>query len=200
MRLACKLCGACLLLMLLAGTACLRVPARQYYQVRVAIETSRETVLPGKVLIVGQVDMDDFYDNYRIVYRDSPFQVNHYLYHLWFRKPTQMIRETVLESFKSGNVFTRVLDSLAEGDPDYILKTRVLYVEEVYRGRQANLARLGMELRLVDFRTDETVLFHSFDRRETVSGKRVVDLVEKLSLILSQEIQVFIDLAGKKLG
>lgn len=196
---ACKWTGTFIVVALLFSTACLRVPGRHYYQVRATLETARETVLPGKVLIVGQVEMDDFYDNYRIVYRDSPYQVNHYLYHLWFRKPTQMIRETVLESFKVGNVFTRVLDSLAEGDPDYLFKAKVLYMEEVYRGRQT-MARLGMELRLVDFRNDETLLFHSFDRREITTGKRIVDLVEMLSQILSEELQVFIDLAGKKSG
>jgi len=188
-----------LFLVLIFLCACMTMPVRHYYQVRVEITPAPQTVLPGKAIFVDQVEMDDFYDNYRIVYRISPFQVNYYLYHLWFRKPTQMLREAMLQSLRPANAFGLILERLSEGEPDYLLKTRVLFMEEVYSGRDS-MARLGMELRLVDFHSEKTILFHSFDRREKIAGKRVLHLVEQLSEILSQEMQVFIQMVGERIS
>ncbi len=181
---------------LVASTACLSHPVRHYYQISV---DDRVTTPSEKGLAVAAVEMDDFYDSYRIVYRNSQYEVNRYLYHLWYKKPSQMIRENIAAFFKTGDQSQPISEQSGGSQAGYILFCRVLCIEEQIENRQT-WARLSMELQLRDVGGEKGVLMHRFDRREVVTGRRVRDLVKTFSIILNQELMNFNGLIGKALS
>ncbi len=174
----------------LFASACLSNPARHYYQIQPDTTSAPDQQKTELGLLVLPVDVDEFYDNYRIAYRSSPYAINHYLHHLWYKKPAEMFWDELQNHARSKGVFSTVFDRLAEGNPDYSLFCRVLVVEEVILGRNSR-ARLSMELILKNFRSEEEVFCHRFDRSEPITGRRVNDLVRTLSQIFSEELDHF---------
>ena len=181
-----------LLITMMGSAACLRPsPSRHYYHLRTSPlgETNEKGT---QILYIGPVDIDSFYDSYRIAYRESFFDINHYLYHLWYKKPSQMIRENLLDFFASSGLFGQTTDRMTSGDPHYILHCQTLHLEEIYED-DGSWGRLSMEWVLSDFRSGRELLRHRFDRKEVNQGRRIVDLVRSLSFILNSELKVFRD-------
>jgi ABC-type uncharacterized transport system auxiliary subunit len=174
----------------LFASACLSNPSRHYYQIQPDTPSAPNRQKTELGLLVLPVAVDEFYDNYRIAYRLSPYALNHYIHHLWYKKPAEMFGDELQNHARSKGIFSMVFDRLAEGNPDYSLSCRVLAVEEGVSGRLSR-ARLSMELSLKNFRSEKEVLRHRFDRSEPITGRRINDLVRTLSRIFSQELDHF---------
>ncbi|MCP5102198.1 MAG: hypothetical protein GY950_02405 [bacterium] len=181
-------------LMLLQG--CMSSPGKRYFQLHMlAAETMPGT---GKVVLVEPVDVDSAYNDYRLVYRVSPYEVNYYSYQFWTKKPGALVRDAVVDYLSGTGAFKKVITKYAEGTPDLQLKARVKVMEE-YDRKDVWFAHLKMTFEIKTLKTDETVLVHGFDRRVKLSDKKVEKVPMALSALLEQELGKMVKQLSEKL-
>lgn len=176
------------------------VSNKMYYQLH--LDNDRAGSIDGsgiqtvnKILMVETVEVDEVYDDFRVVYRMSPYQLNYYSYHFWVKKPAKLVEESITGYLSKSKVFAKVTTRFAEGDPDLLLIANVHILEE-FDQPGVWFAHLKMDLEIKDFKTGERILFHSFDRHRRLLQKKVGRLPIGISKILQEELdKVIKDLA-----
>lgn len=143
----------------------------------------------NSVLMVETVDIEDIYNDYRIVFRTSPHQLNYYNYHFWIKKPGRMVRDSIYDFLSDVGYFKRVIVGFSQGDPELLLKARVYIMEEIDQDRLW-YGRLKMELEIKDFKTGQSIALHTFNRQLPLRQKRVEQLPVVISQILREELLV----------
>lgn len=180
------------LIVLLGLGACITSVGKKYYQLY--LDTSELAAVKkgnihpvDKVLLVEAVEVDDIYNDYRVVYRTSPFQLNYYSYHFWIKKPGKLIRDCIDDYLSKSNTFRKVISDYSEGSPDLLLHTAVHILEESDKPG-VWFAHLKMDIEIKDFKSNQTVLSHSFDRHRRLSVKKVGRVPVSISRILKEEL------------
>lgn len=173
-------------------TGCISSVGKEYFQLYLPRHTppaaSEEASYKiDKILLVDSVEVDEVYDDYRIVYRTSPYHLNYYSYKYWIKKPGLMVRDSIVDYFSKNNVFKKVITGFAEGEPDLIMKT-VVHVLEEYDRPETWFAHLKMDIKMEDFKTGEPVLFHTFDREWRLIQKKVAQFPIGISRLLQEEL------------
>ena len=173
-------------------------PGKQYYQLHVEVAPKEGTPHLNKVLMVGLVEVDRVYNDYRIVYRHSPFEMNYYSYQFWVKKPGDLVKDAMVSYLSECGAFARVMTKYSEGDPDIIVRSKVNAVEE-YDISNTWYARLAMEFKIKAFGTGETLLVYSFDRKEKLLEKKVGRVSVRISAILEDELAKLLEQLNDKL-
>jgi len=190
--------SALLLIAALGLAACFSAsPAKKYYQIDPLSEPLERSL--DKVLQIDRVEVATLYDDFRILYRVSPYEVNYYAYHFWAEKPAKILQGAILHYMEKTGAFRRVQADPARGgvEPDWALRTTVYQIEEV--DTQENWsARLSMRLEIVDLKTGTLLSFRRFDRLAPIPRKNVALIPTALSEILGQELAALLQgLPGK---
>lgn len=181
------------LILLLAG--CFSTPAKRYFQI-VAMDLDAQPHAPiGKVIYVEPVRVDPLYDDFRVIYRVSPYELKYYTSVFWAKKPDALFREAISDYLIKKEGFPRVMIDVLQGDPEISLRSNIRLVEEI-DNPNVWFARLAMDLEFLEFKTGRTIVKHSFDRRLPLEARKVRFLPGVLSGILTTEL----DVAVKKLA
>lgn len=188
-----------LMLMLVFVQGCISSSSgKRYYQLHVEVDRKEGSPRIEKALMVGLVEVDRVYNDYRVVYRHSPYELNYYSYEFWIKKPGDLVKDAMVRYLSGCETFDSVFTKYSEGDPDLLLRTKVKAFEE-YDMSNAWYARLAMEFKVKVFRTGETVLVYSFDRREKLSEKKVGRVSMRISAILEEELAKMLEQLNEKL-
>jgi uncharacterized lipoprotein YmbA len=172
---------------LLAG--CFSSPAKRYFQI-VPVDRSPEPhPRIERVLYVEPVRVDPLYDDFRVIYRVSPFELKYYSHAFWAKKPDDLFREAMSDYFSRKAGFPRVTIDVLQGDPQIVLRSSVRLVEEIDEPN-AWFGRLAMDLEFLEFKTGRSLLKHTFDRRAALGARKVQFLPAVLSKILVEELDV----------
>jgi len=189
-----------LILAALAITGCTASVGKEYFQLYLPQKPAAaggETTQPiDKILLVEPVEVDPVYNDYPLVYRTSPFHLNYYSYKYWIKKPGLLVRESIVDYFSKNNIFKKVITGFSGGEPDIQLKAEVYIIEE-YDRPDAWFAHLKMEIRIIDFKTGEPVLSHSFDRQKQLAARKVEHLPIAISGLLQEELDKVVDKMAK---
>ncbi len=181
---------AVLALLVLGFASCFAAHAKRYFELRTASPPAAGPAL-ARTLLLDRVDISEFYDDFRIVYRLSPTEVNYYPYDFWTEKPSRLIHHMVLERLLIPGRFLRIDTEAGKEPADWQLKMRVFRIEEVDEGERW-FGRLAMNFEVVDLKTGVVVATRSFDRSEPLGLKDVSRLPAVLSSILLAEIDAFL--------
>ncbi len=144
------------------------------------------------ILMVEPVEMEDIYNDYRIVYRTSNYQLNYYSRHFWIKKPHRLVRDAIFDYLDGTGYFKKVITGFVEGSPEFLLKVRVYVIEEIDLAK-VWYAHLKMNMELKDFKSGEQILSHSFNRQTPLIGKKVDNLPLAISQILKEELVILLD-------
>jgi ABC-type uncharacterized transport system auxiliary subunit len=175
---------------------------KKYYQLYLSPNTNTTGTTAAKIdniLLVAKVKVEDIYNDYRVVYRTSPYHLNYYSYHFWIKKPEKIVRDAITDYLSKGKHFKSVITEFSGGMPDLILNASVHIMEE-YDRKEAWLARLKMDIEIKDFKSRKRVLLHSFDRNISMPGKNVAQLPIYISRILKEELDSVIKQLEEKLS
>jgi ABC-type uncharacterized transport system auxiliary subunit len=181
--------AATLLLIAAVMTGCGSTQTKRYFQIKtIAVE---EPALPRveRRLQVEPAAVDPLYDDIRILYRVSPFEVKYYPYEFWAEKPGKLAADSMAAFLVVKKVFPAVqrgVAGLAKEPPDLLLRSRVRVLEEI-DSPNAWQARLAMDLEFVDAKTGKAVASASFDRKESMA-RQVGSLPAVVSGILDDEL------------
>ena len=179
--------------LMLAG--CFSTPGKKYFQI-VPMEKDAElhpTI--GRTLYVEPVRIDPLYDDYRVIYRVSPYELKYYASVFWAKKPDVLFREALSDYLIRKEGFTRVQLDVLQGEPSITLRSHVRLIEEIDNPK-VWFGRLAMDLEFLDFKTGLTIARHSFDKRLQLGSRKVQYLPAVLSGILVDEL----DIAVRKLA
>lgn len=160
---------------------------KRYFQLEISPGVHSNFKKVDRILLVESVDAEGLYDDFRIIYRNSPYQVSYYSYDFWVKKPAVLIKQSILNFLRDSGVFKRVIDTYSVFEPDLILKSRLVTIEEVDKG-SAWYARLSLEIEIYNFKTKKSLWLHRFDRQLRLEKKEVTLLPEAISEILKSEL------------
>jgi ABC-type uncharacterized transport system auxiliary subunit len=143
--------------------------------------------IPGKVLLVEDVEINQTYQDQRIVYRESPFQVKYYSFRFWSKSPDDLVEDAVVDFWRKSRIFKKVNTYGSGGDADLTMRMKIDAIEQFYFQKNW-YARLAMDMEIMTSETWQPVLSHSFDRKMRLKGSKARFLAEKISEILTNEL------------
>jgi len=173
-----------------AAIGCFSPAAKHYYQLHLTEKTAPPADAADRSLLFETISIRDLYNDFRIIYRVSPYELKYYSYEFWADKPQKLIRESVRLYLLREGIFTRIFNQVTEGEPDAVLRIRLDALEEVDSVDHWK-ARLAMTLELSDPNDGHILVRHAFDREERLAEKRVNLVPIIVSRILEEELQTF---------
>ena len=188
-----------ILIVLMGLTGCISTVGKKYYQLYLDEDPDSAAQVNGiqtgnGILLVESIEVEDIYDDYRVVYRTSPYQLNYYSYHFWIKKPRTLMRRCIIDYFSKSKLFKEVVTGFSRGEPDFVLKAVVYNLEE-YDQPGVWFAHLKMDIEVREYKSGQRVLLHSFDRHRRLAAKKVERVPVSISKILKEEL----DKAAKKM-
>jgi ABC-type uncharacterized transport system auxiliary subunit len=171
-------------------------PDKTYFQIHLEAPGASSPAF-DKILLLERPAVADLYDDFRILYRLNPYEVNYYAHSFWAEKPSPMIRSAVGSYLLRRRAFRSVFLEAAQGRADWILRLTLNRIEEI-DAEPAWRARLAMEIEVIEAATDERLAFRRFDRSEPLPRREVAAVPPVLSRILAEELEALLaELRGK---
>jgi ABC-type uncharacterized transport system auxiliary subunit len=170
-------------------------PEKKYYEIH--LEAEPDPAPFGASLLIDRVEIDSVYDDFRVIYRVSPYEIKYYAYRFWADKPSKLLRNSLIQFLEGSRLFPAIVREPSLGKADWILRWAVRRIEEVDQ-EEAWFARLSMKFEVADLKTGAILAAREFDRKEPISNMDVGQLPAKISEILAAELRALIaDLRGK---
>ena len=182
-----KLAVPLALILLLAG--CLSTPTKKYFQIVPTDKSAQPYPAIGRALYVEPVRVDPLYDDFRVIYRVSLYELKYYANSYWAKKPNDLMREAMSDYLRHKAGFTRVTMDVLQGDPELALRSTVRLIEEI-DNPDVWFGRLAMDIEFLDFKTGQVLARHSFDRRMPLAARKSQYLPAVLSEILVEELDI----------
>lgn len=177
---------------------CMSSPVRRFYQIQLTGNWAEGLQPIQRTLRVDPVSVDDLYDDFRILYRVSPFEVNFYSYGFWADKPGKLVGDAISHYLAGHNLFAGVTRTVTGPDPDIVLKARIHVIEEIDEADFWH-GRLAMSLEFLEFPSDLALHTHTFDRTEKLPAKDVAHLPAVISQILEEELARAVSALARKI-
>jgi len=185
-------CG--LLVLLLA--ACFSVPTKRYFQIIAAGKDAQLHPKVEKALYIEPVRVDPLYDDFRVIYRVSTYELKYYSTVFWTKKPDGLFRDAIGDYLLLKEGFSRVTLDVLQGEPEIVLRANVRLVEEI-DDPKVWFGRLAMDLEFLEFKSGRSLLKHSFDRRLPLQVRKARALPAVLSMILMEELDIAVGKLAK---
>lgn len=176
--------GLCIFLIRCGG-----VPPTFYYRIDYEISESdnRNSIIPITVGI-AQFNADILYEGDRIVYRQSPYEVQFYQYRRWIAPPKKIITEKVLKQFRASGIFQRVVSIPSTFKVDYVLRGQIKACEE-WDEEHAWYGIVTLEFQLQSTETKEIVWEKEISEKTIAQKKQPVEVVKAISRSLRAVVQ-----------
>ena len=165
-----------------------KAPKKHYYQ----IYYKPKNVLGRKIsgtLRIKPFEVNKVYDRHNIVYRKSVNEMFYYNRKFWASKPSDMITDVLANHATETQLFSDIILELTK-KPDYVLTGRILALDELDSGEKW-FARVSIIYELKDYKTNQTIVSHSFERRKEVKIKDAVYVVRAMGEIIEEETEIF---------
>ncbi len=182
-----KITAACIFALWLLAN-CGSVPQTFYYRIDYQIEDLRNGnhTIP-LTLGIRQFEADVLYEGDRIVYRQSPYQVQFYHYRRWVAPPKKIVTEKVLKQFQASGLFANVVRIPSAIKNDYTLNGEIQAFEEWDEGGSwYGLVTIEFKLQNSDF---EIVWQKVFSEKTIIEKKEHVEIVKAISQSLSKVVK-----------
>jgi ABC-type uncharacterized transport system auxiliary subunit len=162
------------LILALAGAGCGSGPRTNYYTVRLPNPPAATSSGNGQ-LGVAVVQAEHLLRQDRIVYFNQQHGLNFYHYHRWAEPPAFMVQSALIRRIQAAGMFGDVVAYRAQKGLDYVLRGRLLALEEVDTATEVS-ARFGLQLELVR-QEDARVVWNNSHHCERPVGIKSVDAV-----------------------
>ncbi len=170
---------------------CFSSPSKRYFQINIETSVDNNENSIKKTILLKDIIVSEFYDDYRLVYRKSPYEVNYYSYEFWSIKPGKLIKKAIINYLKTNNDYL-IIGEFSDSKPDYYIDVLLNSIEEIEK-KDSWYGRLSMSFALYSFKTDEKLLSFNFDKTKRFPEKRVTYLPKVISEILKNNINIFIN-------
>jgi len=179
------------LVVILGAAACGKTPATNFYTIPLpaAKPASSSAALQ---LGVDRPRAAHLLRQDRIVYFTSNNELNYYQYHRWAEPPVFLVQSALIRHLQGAGLFDNVVPYRAQKGLDYVLRGRLLAMEEV-DGPGGVTARFGLEIELVRQKDNQVVWTGRAGREKSVASKSVDAVVEAMGAAANESLD---ELAG----
>jgi ABC-type uncharacterized transport system auxiliary subunit len=165
--------------------SCGSVPKTNYYTLSVPAPPSAKDPKTALVLGVEHFRASDALRDDRIVFYESPTQLNFYQYHRWSADPATMVTDLTARRLDQAGAFAAVRRLPSRDPVDYVVRGQVLNFEEV--DYQSGVrARVAVEMALVRSHDRKTLWSQSRQAESAVQSKGVPAVVEAMNAASSR--------------
>lgn len=197
-----------LTLPVIAQSGCGAARPSKYYQLNAPAPAATSPDPLPISLLVGRISSSRLFHDDRLIYETSPLEMGMYEYHRWAEPPADMVQGMLVQTLRASGQYRSVdrLGSSARGD--YILRGRLLALQEV--DHPNIVARVSFDLELFSMKTGTTVWTQSYSHDEPVTAietkknkkadVNVGAVVEALNRDLQQGVQQLTGDLGKYLA
>ncbi len=184
-------------LALFSLVACGGGPQTYYYVLQAPPAVQKMAVPPiSAVLGVEAFTADLPFQDNRIVYRDSPYEVHFYHYQRWIAPPPQLVAEAVRNGLKAAGLFQQVVEWPSVSRVDYILRGRVKSLEE-WDEEKAWYGKVAIHFQLYDNR-NKLVWEEEISHRTAAESKSPLAVVKAINQSLDKVIQEAVEKLSEK--
>jgi ABC-type uncharacterized transport system auxiliary subunit len=178
-------------LLVVFTAACGATRPVKYYQLQAPQAAPAVAANPLPIsLLLGRVTAPHLYREDRIVYSLGSQQMGTYEYHRWAGPPDDMIEMLLISLLRASGQYSSVERVSSNARGDYILRGRLLSLEEVDKPSLA--ARFAIELDLFYPKTGTTVWSQSYSHDEPVTssnGRKKKADVDEVVDALNRNVQ-----------
>ncbi|MGH9650744.1 MAG: ABC-type transport auxiliary lipoprotein family protein, partial [Terriglobales bacterium] len=174
--------------------SCGSVPKTSYYTLRVPPPPEAKNPRTALVLGIEHFRATETLRDDRIVFYESPTQINFYQYHRWSADPATMLTDLVARRLDQSGAFAAVRRLPAREPMEYVVRGQVLNFEEVDYDSGVR-ARVAVELALVRSRDRKTIWSLSRQAENPVQGKGVASVVDAMNAASGRLLDELLPLA-----
>jgi len=169
--------------------SCGKVPDTHYYQLSYpALDNSITQAKIDKIVGVKKFVAEPPYDQDRIVYRESPFEVKFYNYRRWVCSPREMLSESAVRHLRGSGLFAGVVHAQNNQSFDYLLCGHIHQFEE-WDEADAWQARVKLWIELRSVSTDNIIWQGYVESQVPVIEKTPLNVVKALSSAVDSCLQ-----------
>jgi ABC-type uncharacterized transport system auxiliary subunit len=166
---------------------CATIPIKQYYMLNYLPSTQADRLSPAPypcTIRLRDFSIEEAYNRPQIVYRQSPFELQYYVYRVWAVKPARMVTDLVYKHLTTRNLVSSVIRRFDEGPkPDYELSGVIEALEE-YDSEELWFAHLAIRMNLVRISDGQSVYTRRFDIRKRVYKHSPENVIRELSALM----------------
>lgn len=178
---------ASLALVTLMLVACSSRPETKYYTVSPAL-LEKQDASGTAVLSVEQFTGDAAYEDTRMVYRESDFELDYYYYHRWTSPPAVMISDYLRVAYSRSGLF-RTVESGFSPEAAVFLNGRVVAVEEIDIDEDNWKARVVIDMRLRNAKSGRVVWADTITEEEPIDEQEPEGLARAVSRAMTRIVQ-----------
>lgn len=164
---------------------CSGAPNVKYYTVSPELVEQQSTTRGTAVLAVEQFVGDAAYEDTRMVYRESDYELDYYHYHRWTSPPGVMLSDFLRVAYGRSGLF-RSVESGFSPEAAAFLSGRVVAIEEVDVSGDEWRARVVLDMRLRNSKTGRVVWSKTLTELEPVDEQTPAGLARAVSRAMSR--------------
>ncbi len=170
---------------------CVDIPLTHYYTFPPDIENPAERTSPKYSYVIGieTYEASAPYQQDRIVFRTSAYEVNFYEYHRWLRPPAELVSEQVQKLFMASGLFERVHAYAFEAYADYIIRGKILMFDQWHNEDNTSTVRVGILYQLIAPEEERIIWMDNVETTATVPSLELVETVKGFESALQKNIR-----------
>lgn len=178
-------------LVLLFPVGCAKVSVKQYYELNYLPNSimKRQIEKPYPITVrLKEFEIEEAYNRPQIVYRQSPFELQYYVYRVWAVKPSRMVTDLVYKHLLNVNLVSSIIRRYDEGNkPDYELSGMIEALEE-YDSDELWFAHIALRINLIHVGNGKIIYNKRFDLRKKVLEHRPELVIREMSALIEYAI------------
>lgn len=187
--------------------SCTKMPVKQYYVLNYSPSATRDRLNPGPYNCTVRLRTfvtEEAYTKPQIVYRQSPFKLQYYVYRVWAVKPERIITDLFQKHILTSNLVSNVVRRLDEGHrPEYEIAGILEAIEE-YDSEELWFAHIALRINITRLSDGRIMYSRRFDHRKRVFKQEPEYVVREMSAlveyIFTQTIHDFDSILASEFG
>ena len=140
----------------------------------------------SKSILIEEPMVNNSFNSRAIFYSTKPYLFEEYAKNRWINLPSNMVQNSLLQSFQSSNIFSLVSQEDAKVKYDYVLKTNVI---KIYHEINGDKSYAVLKIKF-DLLKDKTLIkTMDYDKRVLVSQNNPYEFVKSVNKSFEEIIE-----------
>ena len=138
-----------------------------------------------KSILIEEPLVNKSFNSRSIFYSTKPYLFEEYAKNRWMNLPSNMIHNSLLESFQASNIFSLVSQEETKVKYDYVLKTNVI---KIYNEIDGNKSYAVLKIKFDLLKDEKLVKSFTYDKKVVVAQIKPYEFVNSLNKTLNEII------------
>ena len=138
-----------------------------------------------KSILIEEPLVNKSFNSRSIFYSTKPYLFEEYAKNRWMNLPSNMIHNSLLESFQASNIFSLVSQEETKVKYDYVLKTNVI---KIYNEIDADKSYAVLKIKFDLLKDEKLVKSFTYDKKVVVAQIKPYEFVNSLNKTLNEII------------